>query len=64
MPGQLIELTGGALVVLALLVWIGVLSIRAVIRDHRRRTNIKKAAERQTFLDRKAEVERKARQQL
>ncbi|MEQ9721160.1 hypothetical protein ABQG65_08155 [Yersinia alsatica] len=50
MPGQLIELTGGALVVLALLVWIGVLSVRAVIRDHRNRSTIKK------------EVERKARQ--
>lgn len=52
MPGQLIELTGGALVVLIFLVWIAVLSARVVIRDQRRRTNIKKA------------VERKARQQL
>ncbi|MDR4896750.1 hypothetical protein RF656_08330 [Yersinia kristensenii] len=48
MPGQLIELTGGALVVLALLIWIAVLSARAAIRDHRRRTSIKRAAERKT----------------
>ncbi|AJI88246.1 hypothetical protein CH54_2635 [Yersinia rochesterensis] len=46
MPGQLIELTGGALAVLAFLIWIAVLSVRAVLRDHRRRTSIKKAAER------------------
>ena len=52
MLGQLIELTGGALVVLIFLVWIAFLSARAAIRDHRRRTNIKKA------------VERKARHQL
>ncbi|WP_271311640.1 hypothetical protein [Yersinia intermedia] len=64
MPGQLIELTGGALAALALLVWIAVLSARAAIRDHHRRTSVKKAKERQMFLDRKAEVERKARQQL
>ncbi|HDL8251680.1 TPA: hypothetical protein ACMVL8_000860 [Yersinia enterocolitica] len=64
MPGQLIELTGGALAVLAFLIWIAVLSVRAVIRDHRRRISVKKAKERQMFLDRKAEVERKARQQL
>ncbi|HDL7463480.1 TPA: hypothetical protein PXN49_004133 [Yersinia enterocolitica] len=51
MPGQLIELTGGALVMLAVLIWIALLSARAAIRDHRRRTSIKK------------EVERKARQQ-
>lgn len=64
MPGQLIELTGGALAALALLGWIAVLSARAAIRDHRRRTSAKKEKERQMFLDRKAEVERKARQQL
>ncbi|MGE4859286.1 hypothetical protein [Yersinia enterocolitica] len=64
MPGQLIELTGGALIMLAVLIWIAVLSVRAAIRDHRHRSSIKKATERQTFLDRKAEVERKARQQL
>ncbi|WP_392432795.1 hypothetical protein ACF3VQ_20805 [Yersinia sp. HM-2024] len=46
MPGQLIELTGGALVVLALLLWIAALSVREVIRDHRRRTSIKKDVER------------------
>lgn len=50
MSGQLIELTGGALVMLAVLIWIAFLSARAVIRDHRRRACIKK------------EVERKARQ--
>lgn len=64
MLGQLIELTGGALAALALLVWIAVLSARAAIRDHHRRTGVKNAKERQMFLDRKAEVERKARQQL
>ncbi|CNI22980.1 Uncharacterised protein [Yersinia frederiksenii] len=46
MLGQLIELTTGALVVLIFLVWIAALSARAVICDHRRRTNIKKAVER------------------
>ncbi|WP_164908371.1 hypothetical protein [Yersinia sp. 2105 StPb PI] len=46
MPGQLIELTGGALVVLAALLWIAVLSVLAVIRDHRSRTSTKKDAER------------------
>lgn len=46
MPGQLIELTSGAFVVLALLLCIAVLSVRAVIRDHRRRTSTKKDAER------------------
>ncbi|EPC8046390.1 TPA: hypothetical protein P0N90_001476 [Yersinia enterocolitica] len=42
MPGQLIELTGGALILLAVLIWIAVLSVRAAIRDHRHRTSIKK----------------------
>ncbi|EPN8207699.1 TPA: hypothetical protein ACPZQ5_004310 [Yersinia enterocolitica] len=64
MPGQLIAFTWGTVAVVVALVWIAFLSARAVIRDHRRRTSIKKAAERQMFLDRKAEVERKARQQL
>ncbi len=41
MPGQLIELTSGAL---AVLIWLAFLSARAVIRDHRRRTNIKRKA--------------------
>ena len=50
MPGQLIELTGGALAVLALLVWIAVLSVRAVIRDHRHRTSIKKEVARKARL--------------
>ena len=45
MPGQLIELTGGALVVLIVLVWIAVFSVRATIRDYRHRTNIKKEIE-------------------
>ncbi|HGP3735334.1 TPA: hypothetical protein ACP7HF_002840 [Yersinia enterocolitica] len=62
MSGQLIELTGGALVVLALLIWIAVLSARAAIRDHRRRTICKQKAKYQAFLKRQAEVERKARQ--
>ncbi|EKN3739184.1 TPA: hypothetical protein ACVBYD_004641 [Yersinia enterocolitica] len=64
MPGQLIELTGGALAVLAFLIWIAVLSVRAVIRDHRHRTSCKQKAKYQAFLKRQAEVERKARQQL
>ncbi|WP_176393668.1 hypothetical protein [Yersinia kristensenii] len=42
MSGQLMELTGGALVVLIVLVWIAVLSVRAAIRDHRHRISIKK----------------------
>ncbi|EOI6866771.1 hypothetical protein ACMVR0_002860 [Yersinia enterocolitica] len=46
MLAQLIELTGGALVMLVVLIWIAFLSARAVISDHRRRTNIKKAVER------------------
>ncbi|WP_174634927.1 hypothetical protein [Yersinia thracica] len=46
MPGQLIELTSGVLAVLVFLVWVAVLSARAVIRDQRRRTSIKRAAER------------------
>ncbi|CND90678.1 Uncharacterised protein [Yersinia rohdei] len=46
MPGQLIELTGGAIIMLAVLIWIAVLSVRATIRDHRHRTNIKKEVER------------------
>ncbi|CND30871.1 hypothetical protein [Yersinia pseudotuberculosis] len=44
MPGQLIELTSGALAVLVVLIWLAFLSARAVIRDHRRRTNIKRKA--------------------
>lgn len=48
MSGQLMELTGGALAVLAFLIWIAVLSVRATIRDHRLRTSIKKEVERKT----------------
>ncbi|EPD8212055.1 hypothetical protein ACSEBM_002786 [Yersinia enterocolitica] len=50
MPGQLIELTGGALIMLAVLIWIAVLSIRAVIRDHRHRACIKKEVARKARL--------------
>ncbi|WP_145588346.1 hypothetical protein [Yersinia aldovae] len=64
MSGQLMELTGGALAILAVLIWIAFLSARAVIRDHLRRTNNKQKAKHQAFLERKAEVERKARQQF
>lgn len=64
MPGQLMELTGGALVMLVVLIWIAFLSVRAAIRDYGRRANLKRIEEFQAFLDRKAEVERKVRQQL
>ncbi|AKP32140.1 hypothetical protein [Yersinia aleksiciae] len=64
MPGQLIELTSGALVVLVALIWVAFLSVRAMFQDYHRRSSNKKEAERRAFLERKAEVERKARQQL
>lgn len=64
MSGQLIEFTGGVLATMVFLIWVAVLSARAVIRDHRRRASIKQKAKHQAFLERKAEVERKARQQF
>ncbi|CAM3264845.1 hypothetical protein QMX33_001944 [Yersinia ruckeri] len=49
MPGQLAELTSGAIALLAALVWIAFLSARAVIHDHRSRIINKKETERKTY---------------